>query len=415
MTWNPFKLFRRRPKPVPPPAAAPLPEVRRFSEEKAPVRKRLYVWAESPEQRRRIESSLSQDQWLTLPTAQTGQPLVNLVRAGKTKGIIFQYREETPAVMESLRLLEAECPDCPRLVLCADEAKDVFRTWQGVPPTVLRESSPPAENEERVARAVTLNQWLTQPAIRPVLPRLRSIPTLPAAHQRVVEALRNPHFSSEEVARLLANDPALTTNLFKTVNSAAFGLGRPVEVISDAITMLGVERLQALVMSAWAFHFIDDRTCAGFSPQAEWEHAMAVAAGAQKLGRKLGLPSAVVEAGFTAGMLHDVGKLLLAGNIPKAYSLTLADAKESGRELWQAEREDMGFSHAEIGACMLGIWGTALPIVEAVAWHHQPSAGPQPQLSPLTLVHLANCEVRGLTPDPAQVKLAGAAWCGTVG
>ena len=103
-----------------------------------------------------------------------------------------------------------------------------------------------------------------------------------------------------------------------------------------------------------------------------------------------------------------MGKLLLAANAPDAYSMILADARECDKPLWQVEKEDLGFSHAEIGACMLGIWGTALPIVEAVAWHHQPSLAANQQLSALTLVHLANCKARGIEPDPIQGALGKA-------
>jgi putative nucleotidyltransferase with HDIG domain len=372
----------------------------------APVRRRLYVRAETPEQRQQIEGMLSRERWAMLPTAQMGPELVKLVSGNKPAGVIFHYSEGMDAVLESLRLLETECPECPRLAVCEEKCQEAFRDWKGLPPTVLKEGATQEANEEKLARAIALHQWLTQPGIRAVLPRLQTIPTLPAAHQRVVEALQDPNYSADNVARLMSRDIALTTNLFKTVNSAAFGLGQPIQSVQDAVTYLGVQRLQALVLSAWAFKFIDEKTCPGFDPQKEWEHAMAVATGAQDLARELGVPAAMREAAFTAGILHDVGKLLLAANAPDAYKLILADAAGGDKPLWQVEKEDMGFSHAEIGGCMLGIWGMPLPVLEAVAWHHQPSLAAEKQLSALTLVHLANCKVRGIEPDPAQSALA---------
>jgi putative nucleotidyltransferase with HDIG domain len=373
---------------------------------KAPARQRLYVWAKSPEQRHLIEGLFSREHWILLPTSLQGPELIKLIRGNKPAGIIFHQGEGMQTVVESLQLLEAECVECPRLVVCAEGGQEAFRDWQGVPPVVLRESAQPAEIEEKLARAIALNQWLAQPAMRSVLPRLSSIPTLPAAHQRVVEALKDPNFSVDDVARLMAGDIALTTNLFKLVNSAAFGLSHPVNTVAEAITQIGVERVQTMVMSAWAFKFIDEETCAGFHPAREWEHAMTVAQAAQELAKELGQPPSVREAAFTAGVLHDLGKLLLAANAPEAYALILADAAESNRPLWQVEKEGLGFSHAEIGACMLGVWGTALPIVEAVAWHHQPSLASNQRLSPLTLVHLANCKARGLEPDALQSGMA---------
>jgi putative nucleotidyltransferase with HDIG domain len=375
---------------------------------KPPGRRKVYVWAEKPEQRKLIEGMLSPANWMILPTAQTGPSLVSFVQSGKPAAVIFHYGDGREPVLESLRALEAECPDIPRVVVCGQAWERVFREWKGVPPTLLPEGAGQQAAEEKLARAITLNQWLMQPAVRAVLPRLDTIPTLPASHQRVVEALQDPNHSGESVAELMSQDIALTTNLFKSVNSAAFGLGQPVHSVQDAITYLGVQRLQALVVSAWAFRFIDDKMCRGFDPQKEWEHALAVAAGAQELARELWTPAGLREAAFTAGMLHDVGKLLLAANAPDGYGLILEEARDSGRPLWQVEKEDMGFSHAEIGGCMLGIWGTGMPIVEAVAWHHEPALAPERKLSALTLVHVADCKVRGVEPDAAQSALAKA-------
>jgi putative nucleotidyltransferase with HDIG domain len=400
MPWNSPEKPPKGGEPKPPPAPEPHP-----AEVKAPARRRLYVWAESPEQRQQIEGMLSRERWAMLPMSHAGQELLKMVRGNKPAAIIFHYSEGMQTVLDSLRLLETECPECPRLVVCAETCLEAFRSWKGLPPTLLKGGMSQETNDEKLARAITLNHWLMQPGIREVLPRLHSIPTLPAVHQRVVEALQDPNYSADVVVRLMSQDIALTTNLFKAVNSAAFGLDQPVQSVQDAITFLGVQRLQALVLSAWAFRFIDEKTCPGFDPQKEWEHAMVVATAAQDLARELGTPAALRESAFTAGMLHDVGKLLLAANAPDAYSMILADARESDKPLWQVEKEDLGFSHAEIGACMLGIWGTALPIVEAVAWHHQPSLAANQQLSALTLVHLANCKVRGIEPDAAQSAL----------
>ncbi len=374
----------------------------------AAQRRKVYLWAEKPEQRKLIEGMLSPANWMMLPLAQTGPSLVGFVQNGKPAAVIFHYGEGRDPVIESLHALEEECPDIPRVVVCGETWERVFREWKGLPPTLLPEGSSKEVAEEKLARAITLNQWLMQPAVRAVLPRLDTIPTLPATHQRVVEALQDPNYSGDTVAQLMAQDIALTTNLFKSVNSAAFGLGQPIHSVQDALTYLGVQRLQALVVSSWAFRFIDEKMCRGFDPQQEWEHAMAVATGAQELARALGTSAGMREAAFTAGMLHDVGKLLLAANAPDGYGLILEEARDSGRPLWQVEKEDMGFSHAEIGGCMLGIWGTGMPIVEAVAWHHEPARAAEGKLSPLTLVHVADCRARGIEPEAREAALAKA-------
>lgn len=359
-------------------------------------RKCLYLCAETPERRQQIERLLGPEPWKVLPTAQHGQDLVKILQAGKNAGIIFCDVNER--AMESLRLLDQECPDYARFVVCSPTARKALRSLPGVPPTILPEGATSEEWAEKITRGLTLHQWMMRPEIRLALPRLRTIPTLPATHQAVVEALQSPDFQIDGVTTLISRDISLTVHLLKVVNSAAFGLTHPIQSVSEAITFLGVNRLKSLVVSAWAFHFINEQSCPGFSPNQEWEHAVRVAAGTQELAKELGVRAAMAEAALTAGMLHDVGKLLLASNAAEGYELILLDAEKGDRPLWQVEKEYLGYSHAEIGACMLGIWGTPMAIVEAVAWHHQPLLAENQKLSPLTLVHVADCKVRGVKP-----------------
>ncbi len=359
-------------------------------------RKCLYLCAESQGRRQQIEGMLGHEHWTIIPIAEHGKTLADTLRAGKNDGIIFcDVNDNT---MESLDLLEQECPEYVRFVICPSGAQKAFRSLKGVPPTLLIEGATSEEWGEKITRGLTLHQWLMRPEIRLVLPRLRTIPSLPATHQAVVEALQSPDFLIDEVASLISKDISLTVHLLKVVNSAAFGLPQPIHSVSEAISFLGVARLKSLVISAWAFHFISDKSCPGFNPKLEWEHALAVSAGTQEIAREMGVRAAMADAALTAGMLHDVGKLLLASNAPEAYTLILTDAEQGKRPLFEVEMEYLGYSHAEIGACMLGIWGTPLPIVEAVAWHHRPSLAASQTLSPLTLVHLADCKVRGLQP-----------------
>jgi HD-like signal output (HDOD) protein len=93
---------------------------------------------------------------------------------------------------------------------------------------------------------------------------------------------------------------------------------------------------------------------------------------------------------FTAGMLHDIGKLLLAANLPSEFKQALARARQETIQLWEAESKVLGVTHAELGACLLGIWGLPVPIVEAVALHHLPSRFLSKSFCPLTAVHAAN-------------------------
>src|SRR5439155_20411384 len=115
----------------------------------------------------------------------------------------------------------------------------------------------------------------------------------------------------------------------------------------------------------------------------------------------------VVGQAFTAGMLHDIGKLLLAANLPEGFKEALATARREQMQLWDAERAVFGATHGELGACLLGIWGLPMPIVEAVALHHYPSRFLSKQFCPLTAVHVANALEHEIQKDNQSLVRAG--------
>jgi HD-like signal output (HDOD) protein len=101
---------------------------------------------------------------------------------------------------------------------------------------------------------------------------------------------------------------------------------------------------------------------------------------------------------FTAGLLHDLGELILASELSSEYKTIAAIAESENISTWDAEFKVLGCSHAELGAYLLGIWGLPVPVVEAVAWHHHPSISPLSQPCPLVTVHIADCVSTSLAP-----------------
>jgi putative nucleotidyltransferase with HDIG domain len=308
------------------------------------------------------------------------------------EGIIF-YSDQVAMVKPTLQLLESESPACTRFVVCTRRNEGPYRSMEGFPPTLLHEEESPHTWADRIERAILVNQWLIRPEFRMLLPRLHIIPSLPETHRRVVEILQDPQFELDQVARTVAQDVGLTAKLLKLVNSAALGLAHPIHSISDAIALVGAVRLQSLVMSAWAFALADEKMCRGFSPAAEWHHALAVAQTAEKLAREHRAKAALIESAFVAGLLHDVGKVMLAANSPEAYAGILALSKKTTQPLWETETQVLGYSHSEVGGCLLGLWGLDLPLVDAVSRHHQPGVASAEGVSLARLVFDANREV----------------------
>jgi len=362
--------------------------------------RRLFVWGETPEKRIFVEKRLAGTRWWLRPILHVGEELVNAIRLEKPEGIIFCFNNLN-WMLEVLRLMEGEVSDCCRFVVCPPQHDAAFDSCMGIPPSLLPEDGSPEAWSDKLRRSLLLHRWLIHPQFRAALAYLHNIPSLPESHRRILDVLREPDFDMDQVSTLISQDMSLTLQLLKLVNSAALGLPQPVRSVPAAVRMIGGSRIQGLVMSAWAFCFTDTNICRGFNPEKEWQHALAVAEETQQLARDQRVSAVVREDAFTAGILHDVGKVLQAANSPEEYAVVLTDARRRGRPLWEVEREQFGYTHAELGGCVLGLWGLALPQVEAVAWHHHAELGPEPPPTVRWLVYHANRNVHEL-PKPVQ-------------
>jgi len=138
-----------------------------------------------------------------------------------------------------------------------------------------------------------------------------------------------------------------------------------------------------------------------FSLEALWNHCMAVATGAKRIAKEEGAAKEVIEDSFLAGLLHDIGVLIIEQSFSGDYIKARTLAAEQGLSLQQAEREIFGATHGAVGAYLLGLWALADPVVEAVAFHQEPSLTEQRSFSPLAAVHVADMLERTGMPNAA--------------
>lgn len=239
-------------------------------------------------------------------------------------------------------------------------------------------------------RAFSLESWLPNDTVQKLIAQMKKLPSPPNLYFKIVAELQSPDASIENIGAMVAQDPVLSAKLLQVVNSAVFGLQLQVVSASEAVMYLGMETTKALVLLAHTFSYFDKVRTAEFSVEKLWKHSVATGKFAEQIARAEGVSAEVVGQAFTGGMLHDLGKLLLAANVPDGFKEALAKAREQKTHLWEAETGVFGATHGELGACLLGIWGLPMPIVEAVALHHFPIRFLSKQFCPLTAVHAAN-------------------------
>jgi HD-like signal output (HDOD) protein len=259
-----------------------------------------------------------------------------------------------------------------------------------------------------VLRACALRELMANQPLLALVSQVKSLPSLPSLYAEVVEKLRSPQASLNDVAQVIAKDPGMTAKVLQLVNSAFFGLKRRVASPVQAATLLGSETLKALVLSVEVFSSFDAATIQGLSLDAVWGHSMAVGSLARKIAISQDAGRNVGEDAFMAGLLHEVGTLVLAASLPRDYGRALALAAAEAVDIHEAERRVFGATHSQVGAYLIGIWGLPDQIVEAVAWHHDPARCPERTFTPLTAVHVANAlEEPAAAPDLAYLEALG--------
>ena len=253
-----------------------------------------------------------------------------------------------------------------------------------------------------VARSSALHQRMANQTLGRLVNSLTALPSLPTIYNELMDELRSEDCSIECVAELISEDVAMTTNLLKFVNSSFFGLPRRIETPRQAATMLGLDLVKSLVLSAGVFSQFDSSRIQGFSLEQFVDHSLSVSSLAQRIARDCGLDKSQSSNALMAGVLHDVGLLILAANLPDEFGEALARAEQDEKPLWEVEVDCLGVSHADVSAYLLDLWNFPAEIVEAVAFHQVPSQFPGVEAGPLLAVHVANAltEVCSIRPDP---------------
>jgi HD-like signal output (HDOD) protein/ActR/RegA family two-component response regulator len=241
-----------------------------------------------------------------------------------------------------------------------------------------------------VQRSLALDAWLSTDQLRALVPRLHRLPSLPSTYFEVLKQVESPGTSAQNIGEVIARDPVVTARLLQMVNSASLALSQKITDPVDAVSLLGMETVKSLVLCLQVFSQNDEAKKAGISFDRLWAHSFAVANIARKIIMFESGDTRMANDAFTAGLLHDVGRIVLASNLPVEYAAVIAAARKNVRALNDEEAAQLGVTHAEVGAYLLSLWGMPAPLVEAAALHHTPSHTFTNELSLLTVVHVAN-------------------------
>ncbi|HEX8477687.1 MAG TPA: HDOD domain-containing protein [Telluria sp.] len=220
---------------------------------------------------------------------------------------------------------------------------------------------------------------------------LQDLPSLPVVVMELLGSIDQENVDISVLARKVSLDQALTAKTLRLANSASSGLQVRVTTIQQAITYLGFQATRNLITAAAVTGCFPAGKCPGFDHRAFWRHSIATAACAKVLARRMRLNQ---DFAFTAGLLHDIGRLVLVTGFPERYSAVLARRQRGDRQLLDVERELLGVDHVMAGALLAQHWQFSDTMHHAIAYHHEPEAPGAGFLA--TIVHVANAIVHAL-------------------
>ncbi|MBU1107733.1 MAG: HDOD domain-containing protein [Candidatus Riflebacteria bacterium] len=324
--------------------------------------------------------------------AATGRDAMSVMRKLKPDVLVTELNMTVENGVDLLKTVQKFYPDVIRIVLSSEpdaQAETILNATQSAHRFLVK----PCKGESLIAhveQAAELRKIIFSEELRKIIGGIPYLPSLPQLYHELLKAMESPLISVAEIGDIIARDMSMTTRVLHLVNSAFFGLPRQVSNPHEAAVMLGLNVLKSLILYVKLFFAAPDSKIPGFSLDDMWAHSSLTARLSRDIAKGLGGNSHIQEDAFLAGMLHDVGKLLLLEHPKYLKSVMLRQANDDDLSFVDAEYKEFSASHAEIGGYLLGLWGLPDLVVEAVACHHRPSQISGEASPVLAATHLAN-------------------------
>lgn len=229
-----------------------------------------------------------------------------------------------------------------------------------------------------------------------IVKKVNDLPALPQVASQVLKLADDPNSTVKQLSDVICNDQALTAKVLRLANSAYYGFPRRISTIIEAIVILGYNTIRNLVLAVSIHGLLCDEVTGYRLGRGElWRHSIACAMAARTISRHVRFPAP--EQAFIAGLLHDIGKVILNFYVNDSFDEILQKVHEERVSFIQAEEDVLGFTHTAVGARVAEKWNLPVPLVQAIGFHHCPQhADENSKLA--SLVHLADvlCMMMGI-------------------
>jgi HD-like signal output (HDOD) protein/CheY-like chemotaxis protein len=326
--------------------------------------------------------------------ALSGKAAMEILSAEHVDVLVTDMRMPEMDGLTLLKLAQRDHPSVVRIVLSGHAEMEAALRAIHVAHQFLTKPCEAGVIENTVDRACNLQELINNELVREIVGKVDNLPSPPIVYSGLMVALNNEFIGTRQVADILRRDIAMCAKTLQVVNSALFHVARKITEIEDAVTFLGYNTIRQIVLSVEVFNAHRKSRLAGEPLESMQNHACLVGSLASRMfpGKR------EQEDAFISGLLHDIGKLVLAAHLPAAFLEIQRTMRISGGAMVEAEQQVLGVTHAEIGAYLLGLWGLPYPIVEAVANHHRPERVESSEFGVLAGVYVADRLIHEVTP-----------------
>ncbi len=226
-------------------------------------------------------------------------------------------------------------------------------------------------------------------SLNDIIQKVDELPALPHITYKVSKLTSDPKTTITQLADVISRDQVLTAKVLRMANSAYYGYARRIFSIDQALIILGFSTIRNLVLAASVYNVMDREFQGYFLPKGElWKHSMSTALIARSLAKKVGYE--LPDQAFIAGLLHDIGKIILNHFMKKKFDEVLKKVNKKNIPFMEAESRILGFDHAMVGSRVAEKWNLPEELEEAIANHHSPQeAKINPKLT--SIIHMADC------------------------
>ena len=322
--------------------------------------------------------------------ANSGREALELLSQSPFDVIVSDMKMPRMDGHQLLTRVKEEYPQVARIALSGQTSKEAYLSTVKPIHQFLSKPCTAEMLKNTIDRICLFRGLIHNENLRELTSHLESLPSIPTLCTELLEELQSEEPSTNKISRIISQDMGMSVRILQLVNSAYFGVRQSVSSISQAINLLGLDTLKTLIVLAKIFSQFQQADEADVSLKALWDHSMTVTRWTREITHVENIERQFVDEFMLAGMLHDVGKLVLMCQLSTEYKQASDLSKQEKIPLCLAEKNVLGVSHAEVGAYLLGLWGFSHNVTEAAAFHHNPADAGNDTFAPLAAVYVAN-------------------------